>query len=284
MKVVIIDDERLARNELRRLLKAHPELELAGEAATIEEGLQLIAEVAPDLLLLDIQMPEGSGFDLLAALDNPPAVIFTTAYDQYAIRAFDANALDYLLKPIEADRLAQALRKCAARAAPVAPVVPAATALSAAPLPAASAPAPLPASSPSLASMPLPVPAPVPASGPAPAAPRPTAGDTKVFIRDGERCWFVALEQIALFESEGNYTRVYLEQSRPLLLRSLNQLEARLDAAQFLRTSRRHIVNLKFVTGMAPGPAGVLTLTLQDDLKVSMSRRRAALFKQETRL
>lgn len=279
MKVVIIDDERLARNELRRLLKAHPELELAGEAATIEEGLQLIAEVEPDLLLLDIQMPEGSGFDLLAALDNPPTVIFTTAYDQYAIRAFDANALDYLLKPIEADRLARALRKCAERFAPVAP---AATTSAAAPLAAASA----------SASVPMPMPMPVPAtlaepasgSAPAPAASRPTAGDTKVFIRDGERCWFVALEQIALFESEGNYTRVYLEQSRPLLLRSLNQLEAKLDAAQFLRTSRRHIVNLKFVTGMAPGPAGVLTLTLQDDLKVSMSRRRAALFKQETRL
>ncbi len=275
MKVVIIDDERLARNELRRLLKAHPELELAGEAATIEEGLQLIARVEPDLLLLDIQMPEGSGFDLLAALDNPPAVIFTTAYDQYAIRAFDANALDYLLKPIEADRLAQALRKCAARAAPGAP---GATTSAAAPLATASAPG----------SVPVPVPATLalPASGsaPTPAASRPTAGDTKVFIRDGERCWFVALEQIALFESEGNYTRVYLEQSRPLLLRSLNQLEAKLDAAQFLRTSRRHIVNLKFVTGMAPGPAGVLTLTLQDDLKVSMSRRRAAQFKQDTRL
>lgn len=117
-----------------------------------------------------------------------------------------------------------------------------------------------------------------------PAPGRLTAGDSKVFIRDGERCWLVSLEQIALFESEGNYTRVYLEHSRPLLLRSLNQLEARLDGAQFLRTSRRHIVNLKFVTAMAPGPAGVLTLTLQDDLKVSMSRRRAARFKQATLL
>ncbi|MBJ7309442.1 LytR/AlgR family response regulator transcription factor [Rugamonas sp. CCM 8940] len=256
MKVVIIDDERLARNELRRLLRAHPGVELAGEAATIEEGLQLIAQAEPDLLLLDIQMPEGSGFDLLAALDNPPMVIFTTAYDQYAIRAFDANALDYLLKPIEADRLAQALRKCAARGAP-------ATAL-----------APVSAPPPALTAQ----------AAPAPAPARPVAGDTKVFIRDGERCWFVALEQIALFESEGNYTRVYLERSRPLLLRSLNQLEAKLDASQFLRASRRHIVNLKFVTGMAPGPAGALTLTLQDDLKVSMSRRRAAMFKQEMKL
>lgn len=242
MKILIIDDERLARNELRRLLKAHPQVELVGEAATIAEGLQLIEQTKPDLLLLDIQMPEGSGFDLLAALDNPPMVIFTTAYDQYAIRAFDANALDYLLKPIEPVRLAQALHKCQARA--------------------------------------VSVPASVAAAVPVQAM----AGDSKVFIRDGERCWLVALAEIALFESEGNYTRVYLEQSRPLLLRSLNQLEARLDPSQFLRTSRRHIVNLKFVTGMAPGPGGVLTLTLQDDVKVSMSRRRAASFKQEMKL
>ena len=231
MKVVIIDDERLARNELRRLLKAHPEWTLVGEAATMAEGLLLIEQARPDLLLLDIQMPEGSGFDLLSALDDPPMVIFTTAYDQYAIAAFDANALDYLLKPIEPARLAQALGKCQARSAP--PPV------------------------------------------------RLAAGDSKVLIRDGERCWFVALAQIALFESEGNYTRVYLEQSRPMLLRSLNQLEAKLDPAQFLRTSRRHIVNLKFVTATTPGPAGVLTFTLQDDLKVSMSRRRAARFKQD---
>jgi two-component system LytT family response regulator len=114
-----------------------------------------------------------------------------------------------------------------------------------------------------------------------PAPVRLASADSKVFIRDGERCWLVALAEIALFESEGNYTRVYLAQSRPLLLRSLNQLAAKLDATQFLRTSRRHIVNLKYVTGMAPGPAGVLTLTLQDDLKVSMSRRRAARFKQD---
>jgi len=234
MKVVIIDDERLARNELRRLLKAHPQLDVVGEAATMAEGIALVEQRRPDLLLLDIQMPEGNGFDLLAALDAPPMVIFTTAYDQYAIRAFDANALDYLLKPIDPARLAQALDKCQARSGPAA----------------------------------------------APARPVPAPADGRVFIRDGERCWFVELAQIALFESEGNYTRIYLEQSRPMLLRSLNQLEARLDPSQFLRTSRRHIVNLKFVAGMAPGPAGVLTLTLQNDLKVSMSRRRAAQFKQ----
>jgi two-component system LytT family response regulator len=174
-------------------------------------------------------MPGESGFDLLATLDDAPAVIFTTAFDQYALRAFDVSALDYLLKPIEPARLAHALRKFGPRA---------------------QAPAPAP------------------------------APDGKVFIKDGERCWFVALEQIILFESEGNYTRVYFDGNRPLLLRSLNQLEARLDPERFLRVSRRQIVNLDFVTGIAPGPGAGMVLTLQGDIRVPMSRRRAAQFRQ----
>jgi two-component system LytT family response regulator len=113
-----------------------------------------------------------------------------------------------------------------------------------------------------------------------PKADKPQAPDGKVFIKDGERCWFVALEQIVLFESEGNYTRVYFDQHRPLLLRSLNQLEARLDPEKFLRVSRRQIVNLDFVVGIAPTSAGSMVLTLKDDLKVPMSRRRAAQFRQ----
>ena len=233
MKAVIIDDERLARAELRRLLKAHPDVQVVAEAANAQEGLQAIEEHAPELIFLDIQMPGGSGFDLLSTLDNPPAVIFTTAHDQFAIRAFEVSALDYLLKPVETTRLAQALAK-AQKGAPVAE------------------------------------------RGPAP--------DGKVFIKDGDNCWFVALEKIALFESEGNYTRVYFDQNRPLLLRSLNQLEAKLDPNQFLRVSRRQIVNLHFVASVTPAAAGGMTLTLQNELKVGMSRRRAVLFKQINRL
>ena len=231
MRALIVDDERLARNELRRLLGAHPALEIVGEAANPIEARAAIGALAPDLVFLDVQMPGGSGFDLLASLDAAPAVIFTTAFDQYALRAFDVSALDYLLKPIEPARLAHALRKFDARLQPV---------------PAAQAP----------------------------------AADGKVFIKDGERCWFVALEQIMLFESEGNYTRVYFEANRPLLLRSLNQLEARLDPERFLRVSRRQIVNLDFVTGIALGPGSGMVLTLKGDVKVPMSRRRAAEFRQ----
>lgn len=111
MKALIVDDERLARAELKRLLAAHTEIEIAGEARNGEEALDLIAKLGPDLLFLDIQMPGMTGFELLERVDDVPQVIFTTAYDQYAIQAFEVNALDYLLKPIAPNRLASALAK-----------------------------------------------------------------------------------------------------------------------------------------------------------------------------
>jgi two-component system LytT family response regulator len=117
MKALIVDDERIARQELRRLLAAHPEIEIAGEARGGEEALALIPKLAPDLVFLDIQMPGMTGFDLLERLDDLPQVIFTTAYDEYAIKAFEVSALDYLLKPIAPARLAAALRKVRPRVA-----------------------------------------------------------------------------------------------------------------------------------------------------------------------
>lgn len=111
MKALIIDDERLARAELRRLLAAHPDLEIVGEARNGAEALELIGSLAPDVIFLDVQMPRMSGFELLERLDEPPQVIFTTAFDQHAVKAFEANALDYLLKPIVPARLAAAVKK-----------------------------------------------------------------------------------------------------------------------------------------------------------------------------
>ncbi|KQQ46419.1 two-component system response regulator [Duganella sp. Leaf126] len=248
MRVLLIDDERLARAELRRLLAAHPQVDIVGEAANAAEGLQQIAALQPDLVLLDVQMPGGSGFDMLAALDlgaTLPDVIFTTAFDRYALQAFEVNALDYLQKPIQPARMAAALQRCAARR-------------SAQALPDA-------------------------------AAPSPTAPQ-KLFVKDGERCWFVALDEIRLFESEGNYTRLYFDNGtgaqRPLMLRSLSQLEERLDPQRFFRASRRHIVNLAFVARAAPNEAGGLDLTLRGgdtaSVQVEVSRRRAAQFRSLT--
>jgi two-component system, LytTR family, response regulator len=232
IRALIIDDERLARSELRRLLAAHAEIDIVGEAVNIADAERAINELSPELIFLDVQMPGGSGFDLLAALDDAPEVIFTTAFDVYALKAFEVNALDYLQKPIEANRLVAALTRAQSR------IVKNQTALKA---------------------------------------------DNKIFIKDGERCWFVALTDISLFESEGNYARVYFKSEagphRPLILRSLNQLEARLDATKFFRANRRQIINLDFVKRVAPADAGGLRLVLENDLLVDLSRRRAMEFR-----
>ncbi len=236
IRALIIDDERLARGELRRLLAAHAETETAvdiiGEAVNIEEARRAIDELQPELIFLDVQMPGGSGFDLLASLDDAPEVIFTTAFDAYALKAFEVNALDFLQKPIEAARLAEALTRARMR---------------------------LQKNQSTL------------------------KNDHKIFIKDGERCWFVALTDVSLFESEGNYARVYFEVNaslqRPLILRSLNQLELRLDAARFFRANRRQIINLEFIKRVAPSDSGGLRLVLKNDLIVELSRRRAMEFK-----
>ena len=111
MNALIIDDERMARQELKRLLSAHPDIEIVGEANTGEQALQLIPRLAPDVIFLDVQMPGMTGFELLERLDDVPQVIFTTAYDEYALKAFEVSALDYLVKPVAPARLAGAVTK-----------------------------------------------------------------------------------------------------------------------------------------------------------------------------
>ena len=225
IRCLIVDDERLARAELRRLLGAFPDIEIVGEADNAERAVMTIESLAPDLLLLDVQMPGGSGFDVLGVLERAPAVIFTTAYEQHALKAFEVNALDYLLKPIEPARLAGAIQRVRGKRA---------------------------------------------------LAQGTTRAEEKLFIRDGERCWFVALGDISLFESEGNYTRVYFNTERPLMLRSLNQLSTRLDPQLFFRASRRHIVNLDKVRRLIWLDGAALALELEDGSSVEVSRRRAA--------
>lgn len=111
MKAILIDDERMARQELRRLLAAHPQVEIAGEARSGKEALALIEQLSPDVLFLDVRMPGMSGFDMLEQLDSVPQIIFTTAFDQYALKAFEVSALDYLVKPVAPERLAKAVGK-----------------------------------------------------------------------------------------------------------------------------------------------------------------------------
>jgi two-component system LytT family response regulator len=236
-KAVIIDDERLARNELKKLLQDFPEIEVVGEAANANEGIDLIENLSPDLIFLDIQMPGKTGFDMLTELERAPHVIFVTAYDEYALKAFQVNALDYLMKPVEPKRLADALTKVKQRDEE---------------------------DQMSYSNI-----------------NRGLLGDKdQVFVKDGERCWFVKLSEVRLFESVGNYAKVFFAGNKPLILKSLNSLEDRLDEKVFFRANRKHIVNLKLIEKIEPYFNGGLLLELIGGEKVEVSRRQAVKFKE----
>ncbi len=237
-RAIIIDDERLARNELKKLLAEYPEIEIIDEAANVDEGIQKIEALNPDLIFLDIQMPGKTGFDLLRELNRTPEVIFTTAYDEYALRAFEVNALDYLLKPIEPKRLADAIHKLEEEDAIDENEISINTNKSAL-----------------------------------------TESD-QVFVKDGERCWFVKLSEIRLFESVGNYAKVFFGPNKPLILKSLNALEERLDEKIFFRANRKHIVNLRMIEKVEPYFNGGLLLEIHGGDKIEVSRRQAVKFKE----
>ncbi len=238
MRAIIIDDERLARTELKKLLQDFPEIEVVDEATNADEGINKISSLQPDLIFLDIQMPGKTGFDMLSELDRAPQVIFTTAYDEYALKAFEVNALDYLLKPIEPKRLADAIQKLhftdskESQAEPVG----------------------------NNQSM--------------------LGEDDQVFVKDGERCWFVKLNEIRLFESVGNYAKVFFGVNKPLILKSLNALEERLDPKTFFRANRKHIVNLRMIDKIEPYFNGGLLLDLKGGEKIEVSRRQTVRFKE----
>jgi two-component system, LytTR family, response regulator len=235
MKALIIDDERLARVELKRLLSPHKEINIVGEAVNVDDAMNKIAELSPDLIFLDIQMPGKNGFELLEELDSVPTVIFTTAYDEYALKAFEYNALDYLLKPIEPKRLEETIKKVIERNRKD-----------------------------TAASLEQPV----------------LNEEDQIFVKDGEKCWFVKLSTIRLMESEGNYVRLYFEDNKPLILRTLNYLDERLDNKTFFRASRKHIINLKWIESIEPWLNGGLLVKLKGGNKVEVSRRQAIKFKE----
>ncbi len=240
MRAIIIDDERLARTELKKLLQEFPEVEVVDEAANADEGILKIESQQPDLIFLDIQMPGKTGFDMLSQLEKTPQVIFTTAYDEFALKAFEVNALDYLLKPIEPKRLTEAIQKLNTTE--------------------------------------------VKENG--------NGGEIigtnnsiltetdQVFVKDGERCWFVKLSDIRLFESVGNYAKVFFGPNKPLILKSLNALEERLDEKVFFRANRKHIVNMRLIEKIEPYFNGGLLLELKGGEKIEVSRRQTVKFKE----
>jgi two-component system LytT family response regulator len=249
MRALIIDDERLARNELRRLLAAFPDLEIAGEASNAKQARPLLGTLQPDVIFLDVQMPGESGMELLESLEPPvPDVIFTTAFDEFAVKAFELNALDYLLKPVDPVRLAAGVEKLRNRhAAPVA----------------GQATEPSTSGKESRGRL---------------------AAEDKVFVREGDRCWFVEVKSIRLLESEGNYTRVHFDTAQPQLFRSLNAMEERLDPKYFFRANRRQIINLAWIDRIEPWFSGGLLVHLKGGAKVELSRRQAQEFREKMSL
>jgi two-component system LytT family response regulator len=234
MRAIIIDDERLARKELTSLLDDHKEIEIVAEAANADEAFELINEHQPDLLFLDIQMPGKTGFELLEMLDSAPQVIFTTAYDEYALKAFEVNALDYLQKPIQQERLEESIGKLKSKEK----------------------------------------------SNDTQQESKKLGLKDQVFVKDGDKCWFVSLSEIRYFESDGNYIKVFFDTNRPMIHKSLNALDEKLDERSFFRASRKHIINLSWLESIEPWFNGGLMVKLKGGDKVEVSRRQSAKFKE----
>ena len=243
IKTVIIDDERLARQELKSLLKEFKDIEIIAEFGNADEATEGLKSLDAELIFLDIQMPGKDGFQFLETLEDVPNIVFVTAYDEYAKKAFDVSAMDYLLKPVEEDRLKAAIDKVREEIK----------------------------MEKELERISL--------------DERGVLDDTdQVFLKDGDKCWFVTLKDVRLFESEGNYVRVYFDTFKPLILKSLNNLDKRLNSKHFFRANRKHIVNMKWIEKVESWFNGGLLLTLKDGKTVEVSRRQAVKLKDRMSL
>lgn len=229
ISVILIDDERLAREELRRMLEEYPDFEIVAEAANADEAALLIVKHHPDLLLLDIQMPGKSGFNLLEMLPQVPEVVFVTAYDQYAVKAFEADALDYVVKPVRAERFSKVIEKVRAKLNKI-------------------------------------------------------TASQQFFVKDGNKCYFIRLDEICLIESMENYARLYFRDTVTYLKRSLNQLETELDPSMFFRINRSQIINTAFIKHIEQAGNGRLNITLHDGKLLQVSERQSVKFKSNNRL
>lgn len=237
LKAVIVEDSRLARNELKELIKAHKEIELLGEAENVDEGYKLIIDTKPDLLFLDINMPEKDGFELLEMLEEVPITIFTTAFDEYAIKSFEYNAFDYLLKPINQKRFSKSIEKVIEKA---------------------SSSSSTETKNEDALSL-----------------------DKQIFIKDGEKCWLVKIQDISMFEIVGNYTRVFFQNNKPLIYKSLAQVEEKLPNDVFFRANRQQIININHVKKVVSWFNGKLKIEMNSGEEIEISRRQSYMFKEQ---
>ena len=247
LKTIIVDDEPYARAKLERLL-ADEEAEVLAVCANGREAVAAVEQLKPDLVFLDIQMPEMDGFEVLRAIApvHLPEIVFVTAFDQYALRAFEVNALDYLLKPFDQERLQaafaraeQRLRDSGSRQADVTRLLE------------------------HLARQPG-------------AADSPPRGDVHLewlFVRKGQRVVKLPVPEINWFEAEGNYVRIHIKGEAYLIREKMMALQARLDPGQFARIHRTAIVNLSYVREMRPWSNSAFVVLLDDGTELRLSRR-----------
>lgn len=241
IRTLIIDDEAPARALLKHYLSAHTDIEIVGEAADGFEAFRIIKEIQPDLMLLDIRMPKLSGFELLELLENPPAVIFTTAFDEYAIKAFEANACDYLMKPFLRDRLDVALEKVRQRLSANTPVE--------------ETPENKLLENGSLQEEKL----------------------QRVAVRSGQKIRIIPVKDVLYFESDGDYVQIHTPEGRYLKEKTMKFFESHLDERQFVRVHRSYIVNVEQIKGMElyEKDSWTLLLSNREYIKVSATGYKA---------
>ena len=240
IRILLVDDERIGRSRLRRMLERDPLLEVVGECAEGTAAIEAVRELRPDLCFLDINMPGMNGFDVLDSLrpEDQPAVIFVTAYDEHAVRAFEAAALDYLLKPVSPERLKKTLDRARARLD-------------------AGLSSPPDSSTTGLA-----------ASRGGGAA----AGPGRFVVRSGGRVSFVAVEEIDWIEAAGNYAIFHVGSKSHMVRETMSGLEMQLPADGFMRVSRSTIVNLRRVKELCSQPVGAHAAVLVDAQRVPITR------------
>jgi two-component system LytT family response regulator len=236
IRTVIADDEVLARQKLRQVLRDDQDIEIVGECATASETIELVNSTNPELLFLDIRMPDMDGFDVVGALSSHqntalPHIIFTTAYDQYAVRAFEVHAIDYLLKPFTPDRLRSAVQRVRERMLDDGPK-----------------------------------------GGVRDAESSAGGYTTRIVFKSRGRILFLSVEDIRWIGAEENYVRICTGGESHLLRETMSHLEARLDPQIFLRVHRSSIVNLRYVKEVKSEADGEATVILSSGEKIAMSR------------
>lgn len=240
MKAIVVEDSRLAREGLVRMLKDYPQLTVVGQADHPNSALTLVDETHPDVIFLDIHMPGGTGFELLEKLSYLPQIIFTTAYSEHAIRSFDFNTIDYLLKPISKERLTIAINKLLARTI--------------------NSDTENEIQSDNDKNQPI---------------KEPLEGHSKLFVKDGDRCFLIQLDTIRYIESQKNYVQLFFENNKAFVKKSLNSIEERLPKSIFFRANRQYVINLQEIRRIEESISDGFIVTMSDGKELEISRRNA---------